>query len=247
VKEDIFVVTCVFEDMPVNSTFRAQCFVNSSLTLDAINKTYNNNYAETSWNYDFWTTWILMKKNTNVAELEKGFPSFEKKYINEKLKKNYRLQNLSDIYLNSNIASSGIRGDINNIRIFSAIAFLILLVAAVNYIILSTAVSTGRAKEIGIRKTNGADKNSIRNQLLSESIILSIIVLPVAMLIMWLALTLAGQLFQSKLDILSYNIFTYILLYLALTLLIGIASGIYTLYYLSILKVMDILQNAIHY
>lgn len=246
-KEDIFVVTGVFEDMPVNSTFRAQCFVNSSLTLDAINKTYNNNDAETSWNYDFWTTWILMKKNTNVAELEKGFPSFEKKYINEKLKKNYRLQNLSDIYLNSNIASSGIRGDINNIRIFSAIAFLILLVAAVNYIILSTAVSTGRAKEIGIRKTNGADKNSIRNQLLSESIILSIIVLPVALLIMWLALPLAGQLFQSKLDILSYNIFTYILLYLALTLLIGIASGIYTSYYLSRLKVMDILQNAIHY
>jgi len=47
-KEDIFVVTGVFEDMPVNSTFRAQCFVNSSLTLDAINKTYNNNDAETS-------------------------------------------------------------------------------------------------------------------------------------------------------------------------------------------------------
>jgi putative ABC transport system permease protein len=243
---NIFVVTGVFEDMPANSTFRAQCFVNSSLTLDEINKTYNNNDAETSWNYDFWTTWILMKKNTNASVLEKEFRVFEKKYINEKLKKNYRLQNLTDIYLNSNIANSGVQGDINNIRMFSAIAFVILLVAAINYIILSTAVSTGRAKEIVIRKTNGAGSRNIRNQLLSESIILSIIVLPVALLIMWLALPFAGQLFQTKLNILSYNIFTYILLYLALTLLIGIASGIYTSYYLSRLKIMHILMNTIH-
>lgn len=123
-KEDIFVVTGVFEDMPVNSTFRAQCFVNNKLTLDPINKTFNNNDAETSWNYDFWTTWILLKRNTNVAELDKGLLVFEKKYINEKLKKNYRLQNLSDVYLNSSIANSGIMGDINSIRMFSAIALL---------------------------------------------------------------------------------------------------------------------------
>jgi putative ABC transport system permease protein len=245
-KEYIFVVTGVFEDMSVNSTFQAQCFVNNKLTVDPINKTFNVNDAETSWNYDFWATWILLKKNTNVAELEKGLLVFEKKYINEKLKKNYRFQNLSDIYLNSSIESSGIMGDINNIRMFSAIAFVILLVAAFNYIILSTAVSTGRAKEIGIRKTNGAGNISIGNQLLSESIILSIIVLPVALLIMWAALPFAGQLFQTKLNILSYNIFTYILFYLALTLLIGIASGIYTSYYLSRLKIMDILMNSIH-
>ena len=144
-KENIFVVTGVFDDIPVNSTFFAQCLVNRKLTLDPINKIYNNNDAETNWNYDYWTTWILMKKNMNTVELEKRFLIFEKKYINEKSKKNYRLQNLSDIYLNSNIANSGIRGDINNIKMFSAIAFLILLVAAVNYIILSTAVSTSRA------------------------------------------------------------------------------------------------------
>ena len=245
-KESIFVVTGVFEDMPVNSTFRAQCFVNIKLTLDPINKAYNNNDAETNWQYDFWSTWILMKKNTNASELEKGFGVFERKYINEKLKKNYRLQNLTDIYLNSNIANNGVRGDIKNIRMFSAIAFVILLVAAINYIILSTAVSTSRAKEIGIRKTNGGDNRSLRNQLLSESIILSIVVLPFALLFMCLALPFAGQLFQTKLNILSYNLFTYILLYLALTLLIGIASGIYTSYYLSRLKIMHILTNAIH-
>jgi putative ABC transport system permease protein len=245
-KENIFIVTGVFEDMPVNSTFRAQCFVNSKLTLDPINKTYNNNDAETNWQYDFWTTWILIKTNTKASELEKGFRVFEKKYINEKLNKNYRLQNLADIYLNSNIANNRVQGDIKNIRMFSAIAFVILLVAAINYIILSTAVSTSRTKEIGIRKTNGADNRSLRNQFLSESIILSIVVLPFALLFMWLALPFAGQLFQTKLNILSYNILTYILLYLALTLLIGIASGIYTSYYLSRLKIMQILMNAIH-
>lgn len=245
-RENIFEVTGVFEDMPINSTFRAQCFVNSKLTLDPINKIYNNNDASTNWQYDFWSTWILIKKNTSASELEKGFRVFEKKYINEKLKKNYSLQNLSNIYLNSNVANNRVQGDIKNIRMFSAIAFVILLVAAINYIILSTAISTSRAKEIGIRKTNGADNRSLRNQLLSESIILSIVVLPVALLFMWLVLPSASQLFQTKLNILSYNILTYILLYFALTFLIGIASGIYTSYYLSRLKIMNILMNAIH-
>ena len=248
-KENIFLVTGVFEDMPLNSTLRAQCFVNSKLTLESINKTYSKNNAETCWNYDFWTTWILLKKAGNAAELEKGFRAFERKYITEKPEKNFRIQNLSDIYLKSKyITNNGSRqGNISNIKIFSAIAFLILIVATVNYIILSTAVSTGRAREIGIRKTFGADNFNLRNQLLSESIILSVVVLPVALLIMWLSLPYASHLFQKELNILSYNIVTYFSVYLCLTIIIGIISGIYTSYYLSRLKVMEILQNAIHY
>jgi putative ABC transport system permease protein len=247
-EEHPFVVTGVFEDIPANSTFRAQCFVNSKWTLDPINKTFKVNDTETSWIRDFWTTWVLLSKETNSAELEKGFRAFEKKYLGENPAHNYRLQNLSDIYLKSdNISNTGVKGNISKIRLFSAIAFLIVLVAAINYIILSTAVSSGRAKEIGIRKTNGADKSNIRNQLLNESVFLSVVVLPVALLLAWLALPYAGRLFQTKLTILSSNIITYVSVYLALTLLIGIVSGIYTSYYLSGLKVMDILRNAIHY
>ena len=130
---------------------------------------------------------------------------------------------------------------------FSLIAFLILLIATINYIILSTAVSTGKAKEIGIRKTLGAEDRNIRNQLFGESILLALFALPIALIIMWMALPYAERLFQTDLKILSSNIIIYVSLYLALTISIGIASGMYTTYYLSRLKVIDIFKNATHF
>jgi putative ABC transport system permease protein len=247
-KEKILKVTGVFEDFPPNSTFQASCFLNSKLLLDQINQTYQANNAETSWNYDHWSTWVLVKKGVRASSIENNFRALEKKYLNEKIKKQYSLQNLSDIYLRSeDIENSGIKGSITNIRIFSLIAFLVILVAATNYIILSTAVSTGRSKEIGLKKTFGADFKRIKIQLLGESVILTVIVLPVALLLMRLALPYASKLFQAELNIYNYNLTKYIAAYILLTILIGIASGIYTSYYLSRLKVLDILQNTIHF
>jgi putative ABC transport system permease protein len=113
-------------------------------------------------------------------------------------------------------------GDMKNIRLFSAIALLIVLVASINYIILSTAVSTQRSKEIGIRKTNGANNFSIRKQLIGESMLLALMVLPVAVVLMRFALPYAGKLFETKLQVINSNIVVYILIYLILTVLIGV-------------------------
>jgi len=244
-QEQVFVVTGVYQDIPVNSTLRAKCMVNSKWTTDEINKSHNITNAATSWNHDYWITWVKLSDGSKLADLEKQFHALETKHLGEKPTKNYSLQNLSDVYLRSDdVANSGIKGNLKNIRLFSAIAFLIILVAAVNYIILSTAVSTARSKEIGIRKTNGAAGGNIRNQLLGESALLAFISLPIALFLMWAALPYAGKLFQTKLEIIGTNIWVYAVVYLVLTLLIGISSGIYTSAYLSGLKVVQILKDA---
>ncbi|MCJ7449844.1 MAG: ABC transporter permease [Bacteroidales bacterium] len=245
-KETLFIVKGVFEDIPVNSTFRAQCFINSRWTLDPINESFKVTNADVNWTFDFWNTWILLAKGTDPGEFEKQFRAFEKKNISEDPHNNYSLQNLSDVYLDSeNVANTGVKGNIKNVRLFSLIAFLIVLVAAINYIILSTAVSSSRGKEIGIRKTFGAYNDNIRKQLLSESVLLVLLVLPVALVLTWFALPVAGRLFQTRLNIISSNILAYISVYLVVTILIGFFSGIYTSSYLSRLKVMDILKNII--
>lgn len=245
-EEHIFIVKGIFKNIPKNSVFKAQCFINSKWSVESATKTNNNANAGKDWGLDFWTTWVLLSKNCNVASLEQQFRALEIKYIRKVPDKQYSLQNLSDVYLGSNnILYSEIKGNLNNIRMFSVIALLIVLVSALNYIILSTAVSTGRAKEIGIRKTTGAESRSIGNQLLCESLLLALLVLPFALIIMWLALPYAGKLFQTDLYIISSNIFIYIAVYLALTIFIGVASGIYSSYYLSGLKVTDILKNTI--
>ncbi len=245
-EDHVFVVKGVYENIPENSTFRAQCFLNSKWTLPSINKTFKITNADKDWTMNFWITWVLLSKDSNAGAIGNQFRAFETKNISEKPTFQYSLQNLSDVYLNSeNVLNSGMQGDINSIRLFSAIAFLIVLVAAINYIILSTAVSSGRAKEIGIRKTYGAGNNSIKNQLFSESVLLAMLVLPVALILMRVAKPYAGKLFQTPLHIISSNIIVYILVYLSLTIFIGIASGIYTSAYLSRLKVNDVLKNTI--
>ncbi|MEI6049731.1 MAG: FtsX-like permease family protein [Bacteroidota bacterium] len=246
-EEQMLVVKGVFENIPVNTTLPATCFLNSKWTTYPINKSFNITDAETNWVMDFWFTWVKLAKGCDPAELEKQFRAFEKKNISEDPQNQYSLQNLTDVYLKSgDVANSFITGSMSNVKLFSAIALLIVLVAAINYIILSTAVSSFRGKEIGVRKTFGALNNSIKKQLLSESVLLSVLVLPVSLLLMWLSLPLAGKLFDTKLTIIGSNIITYILVYLVVTVLIGLASGIYTSAHLSGLKVMSILKNATH-
>ncbi|QGY44621.1 FtsX-like permease family protein [Maribellus comscasis] len=243
-KEQLFVVKGVFENIPINSTLRADCFINSRWTLEPINQAFRVTNADVNWDLDFWTTWVMLKQNVDPLTLDPQFRELEVKNMGEKPAKKYVLQNLSDVYLRSaEVMNSGVQGNMKNIRIFSAIAFLIILVAAFNYIILSTAVSSGRAKEIGIRKTNGAEIRSIKTQLLFESIFLAFHVLPLAVLLAWAGKPYAEKLFQTRLYIIDSNIVVYILIYLLLTIVIGFASGFYTSSYLSRLNVINILKN----
>lgn len=228
-KENLFIIKGIYENVPENSTFRPQCLINSRWTLDPINESFKVTNADVNWTFDFWDTWIYLAVGTNPREFEKLFPAFEKKNISEDPHNIYSLQNLSDVYLGSvDVANTGLTGNIKNVRLFSLIAFLIVLVAAINYIILSTAVSSSRGKEIGIRKTYGAYNNNIKRQLLSESVLLVLLVLPIALLLARLALPEAGKLFQTRLSIISSNIPVYLSIYIVVTLLIGLLSGIYT-------------------
>jgi putative ABC transport system permease protein len=243
-KEEVFVVNGVFKTIPVNSTFQADCFIHSKWALELINQRIETRDAETSWRSSYWQTWLFPDKNADIASFDKQFRALEKKVYAEEDKYDFSLQNLSDVYFGSEEINSGLpKGNLKNIRIFSAIALLVIILAALNYVILSTAVSTGRAKEIGIRKTNGAGAQSIRKQLLNESVILSVLVLPIALFLANLGKPFAEELFQTKLLILKSNIVLYITIYVALTLFIGVASGLYTSSYLSKLNVISVLNN----
>ena len=245
--DQLFTVKGVFENIPENSTFRAQCIVNSKWSVGYVNKKFYITNAETSWSYDMWPTWVLLSERCDIKSLENKINTYTAKRLQGRPASIFSFQNLSNVYLGSDEKGSSIvRGNINSVRIFSAIAFLIIIVAAINYIILSTAISTGRTKEIGIRKAFGASVEKIKNQFLSESLLLISFALPVALILMWLTIPLAGRLFQTQLHIMRSNIVIYIFSYLSLIIIIGVASGFYTSSYLSKLNVLDILSNVSH-
>lgn len=246
--EQVFTVSGVYQDLPRNSTFRADCMVNGQWELDYMNESYHVTDMNLNWSYEFWRTWILLSKDSDVTALENQFESFELKHISDDPNVHYSIQNLTDFYLKSEeIANTWPTGNLKNIRLFSSIAFLIVLIAAINYIILSIAVSTGRAKEIGVRKAAGASIRRIQTQILTESVLLTLFVLPLAVLFMYLGKPYAEKLFQKSLDIIPGNISIYILTYLILTLFIGLISGLYASSYLSRLKVLDVLKQRISF
>jgi len=246
--EQVLVVSAVFEDIPKNSTFRADCFLNGEWTLAPLNQAFGVTDMDINWAHDFWNTWLLLSADADPSEIDNQFESFEKKHISEDPHCHYSLQNLSDVYLKSaEIANSGLVGNVKNIRLFSTVAFLILLIAAINYIILSIAVSTGRAREIGVRKTAGASIARIRTQILSESVLLSLFVLPIALAIMEFFKPVAEKLFQTSLESIRANVLIYISFYILLTVLIGIISGLYASSYLSRMKVLDVFKQQVSF
>jgi putative ABC transport system permease protein len=241
-KEASFTVTGVFED-PENSTFMPEALVNSIWSVDFTQDIIGLLDAETNWNYDFWTTWILVSQNCRIENLKEQFAKFKKTHLGE-TPKQYQLQNLANVYLNiEKVTNSGLQGNLGQIRLFLAIALVIVLIAAFNYIILATTISTNRTREIAIRKTFGASAGNIGRQMLGESLILAILVFPVALIMAYFVLPRAAQLFQTQLHILKSNVPLYAVVYTSLILLIGLVSGIYTSFYLSRLKVWQIMKN----
>jgi putative ABC transport system permease protein len=242
----LFLVKGVFRDIPLNSTFKAQCIFSSKLIIEGLNKSYSVTNADKNWTINSVVTWVLLSKNSNAKELEKQFQTFELKNLGQNSHYHYLLQNLAKVYLGSeNVGNTRIKGNTKNIRLFITIALLIILVASTNYVILSTSVSSERMKEIGLRKTFGANNLSIEYQLYTESIIMAIAVMPISILIMWSALPTASKLFGTPIQIIPSNILVYIFISLALTLFIGMLSGIYTSTILFRLEITNILKNSI--
>lgn len=196
----------------------------------------------------FGQTYLLLPENYDPAKLEAKFPEFEATYIPEESKIKFRLQSLKDVYLRSShlVNNRTATGNIKNVYIFSLIGFLILVIASINYTILSTARASTRSKEIGIRKVTGAGRKTLVRQILGESIITSFISLPLALLLAHLLLPSVNQLFRKDLAFQLTENWHFIAGFILLTLLVGLMSGSYLAFYLSSFKPVDVLKSKIN-
>src|SRR5690606_21448764 len=146
----------------------------------------------------------------------------------------FRLQPVTDIHLHSHLRwELGANGHIEYIYILSAAALLTLIIACVNFVNLTTANSVERAKEIGVRKSLGAGRRQLSAQFLSESVIMSLIAIAVAVVTVELALPVFNVVsgLSLKLDYSQYG-----LTLLAFGVALGFLSGLYPSAYLSSIK-----------
>lgn len=164
-------VTAVMEDIPDNSHFTFD-LVTSIYTMEDVDE------QSIHWNNPEYTTFILLKNNVDLANLKTKIndwviPPDQRRAGDNSL--TLPLEPLSEVHFNThvfNFRNTLAVTDIKYLYIFSAIAALLLLIACINYINLSTARAATRAKEVGIRKTSGANFKQLIFQYLTESFLL---------------------------------------------------------------------------
>ncbi len=210
---------------------------------------------EKVWNFDNWGwtgfyAYVKLKSHVNPRAFEDKIRHIADKYISEELEESgvtvsFYLQPIQSIHLHSNLTTEiEAPGNPVYIYIFSVIGFLILFVSCVNFINLSTARSATRAKEVGIRKVVGAHRSQLAFQFLGETILMCGAALCIALVFVTQILpffnNLSGKHFELEVLLKPVNIAVY----LGLAAIVGIASGTYPAFLLSLFKPVRTLKGS---
>ncbi len=245
VKENLpLLVTGVIEDAPRNHHLR----------FEAIMPYYNPEASGINlqkWDAFNSMGYVMLRPGMERAQLEAKMPAFYRKYVAKALgddgssKVTFRIsfQPLGDIHLrSSHLMGEENGGNMAYVYTFSAVGLFIFLIALVNYVNLATARSTGRAREVGIRKAVGSGFWQLVGQFMAESLLLSACSLLLAVLLVQVLLPLFNQLSGKQLAFPVWNVPTLLLL-LGLLLLTGLLSGFYPALVLTRFKPTEVLKG----
>jgi putative ABC transport system permease protein len=249
----LFIVTGVMADVPQNSHFEANA-LSSFMT--------NPRSKEPHWMNNSFSTYFLLKPNSSYKTVDAKYPELLQKYVGPEIQKftgislndfvaqgnKYRfyLQSLNDIHLDTSIQQDFKASvDPKYLKIFGSIAMLIVLIAAINFMNLSTAQASRRAKEVGIKKVAGSTRGMLVAQFLSESFILSLIALIVAVIFIKLSLPFFNNLLGAKLSLSLISKWYIIPLLILFSVFVGVLAGSYPAFFLSSFNPYEVLKGSV--
>ncbi len=232
-------VAGIAKDVPSNSHLQFDMIVPIENYKDiGIMKTWINNGMY---------TYIELAPQTTKAQLEKQFPAFMEKYMGSDMRKygfdfTLTLTPLKDIYFD-NASFDGIKhGDKTVVYIFLSIAILILLIACINFMNLSTIRAAERSKEVGLRKVLGALRNSLIWQFIGESVLLVTISCIAAIGLLFLAMPWYNQLLGYSITV-SWNTLPIWLFLAGTIVVVGFLAGSYPAFVLSAFSPVQALKG----
>ena len=256
-KSKPYKIGAVMQNFPTNSHLQYNFF----LTLKGVEFWPGE---QTTWMASNYQNYVLLRPGTDaVGFAAKATSAIIKNYVlpsmlqagnkdADKMAKSasVHLQPVSDIHLKSyDIRPYGINdslasGDIRFIWLFAAIACFILIIACINFINLSTAKSANRAKEVGLRKVIGSNRNNLIKQFLTESLLFSFLSFIVGMILAWLLLPYFNTLSAKSLTI-PWGEWWLVPMIVSTAIIIGIVAGLYPSFYLSAFKPINVLKGRV--
>ncbi|HMB91089.1 MAG TPA: ABC transporter permease, partial [Rhodothermales bacterium] len=206
--------------------------------------------GEGQWSNSLSFAYLLLSDADAAATLEPQLADFAKRHMGEfaagrGFVPGFLLQPLKDIHLHSDLSNEiGVVSDIRYVYLFSAIAFLILVIACINFMNLATARAAERAKEVGIRKVLGAYRGQLIRQFFSESVLLTLIALLVAVALLYLLLPIFNQVSGLSLSLTATSARWLLLGLLGVSVFVGVVAGSYPALYLSSFRPVGVLKGA---
>lgn len=239
-KQFQLIVTGIAKDVPSNS------HLNFDMVIPISN--YTNDDGFKSWLNNGLFVYVLLNPSTNVAQLEKKFPSFIEKYMGDALRdKGFNftlsLRPLKDIYFEPSSDFDNVKhGDKTVVYIFLSIAILILLIACINFMNLSTIRAIERSKEVGLRKVLGALRNALVTQFIGESVLITAFSCVLAILFLMLLMPWYNQILGYGLTV-SWNSPTIYLFLIGVIIVVGVLAGSYPAFFLSAFSPIQALKG----
>jgi putative ABC transport system permease protein len=228
-------VTGVIKDMPKNS----------HLQFSGI-RSSGNEFNSSNWNNAYLYTYLLLRKGTNIKSFEKKLTSLEKVVLKQMNFTTFHieLQPLTSIHLHSNLDYEiSTNGSITRVYMFIIIGFLILLIALINYMNLSTARSANRVKEIGIRKVIGSGKKHLAALFISESVLVTFIAAFIACALVQVTLPFFNRLSGKDLNLWYFGSVNTIASVVGFAVLTGFITGSYPALFMSRFKMIPSLKG----
>lgn len=241
-------VTGIIEDVPQHSHLK----FDGLISIESYGQIIGEKMLHDLSTIHFWAirlfTYVKLKENTSIETIHKKFPEFHDihiKQISEKLNGTYKLltTRLDDIHLHSNLDWDLPTGNMTIVNLFTIIAFFILIIAGINYVNLSTAHSTDKAKDTGIRKVLGASRTNLTSRILGESILVAIFAFALACVLVENFLPFFNDLSEKELSFSLATDFNLFLILFIVAVIIGLLSGIYPAYHLSSFQPINIIKG----
>src|SRR5580698_2424543 len=234
--QDNFTVKAIMKDLPNNTRFKFDYL----LPWAYMDK---RGWSDSNWDNNSTQTFVQLKANASVADVNNKIKNVIISHLNGKEKIEIFLHPAKMWHLYTDFEKGKVVGGrIETVRMFGIIAAFILLIACINFMNLSTARSEKRAKEVGIRKVVGAQKQSLVGQFISESILLAFIAGIIALVAVQFCLPAFNMLTQKQLHVGYGNIYFWVAA-VSFVLLTGVLAGSYPAFYLSSFQPAKVLKG----